>query len=125
MTCQSEALTKDPRGLESSPRDLSSADSLAGNQAEEMLGVLPATPASLCAGLGCPRSQCGRCTDKHNVFLRGWLLETWKDSINRGVGKTRFTVSSCGKRHAGDNYYNSFVNSKECHNGTVYFGTIS
>ena len=35
-------------------------------------------------------------------------------------------VYSCsyGKRHAGFDYYNSFINSKEYHNGTVHLGTV-
>jgi exonuclease III len=40
------------------------------------------------------------------------------------VGKSSFTVVHM-ERHAGYDYYNSFINSKECHNATVHLGTIS
>jgi len=40
------------------------------------------------------------------------------------VGKSKFTVVRMEKDMAGYDYYNKFINSKECHNGTVQLGTI-
>lgn len=44
-----------------------------------------------------------------------WKTLDYKNKHNTGVGQSRLTVVPTEKRLAGNDYYNSFITSKECH----------